>query len=414
MRVVIVCDPGHVDGGAPKVAIASARALAEAGMDVIYVCATGPVSADLSHPGITVHCLNFENVWKRSNALMAAAQGIWNRAAKTALEEILARLPRDETIVHFHQWTKAFSPSVLDSPSRFGLPSAVSLHDYFLACPNGAYYRFPQGVPCAVTPMSAACIASRCDSRSQLHKMVRVARQLVTNKALRRAASSLSVISVSSFAQNVIAGFIPLQHKRYVVRSPIEIVREAPVSVKDNCEFVFVGRMTEEKGVRQLAKAASRAGLPLTFAGDGPLRDEIENYKGAITCTGWVDAAALNKIMKRARALVFPSTWPETGGLVVLEAVAQGIPVIVSRRTAPSDLIADGENGYLIDPDDGAMLEARMRDLATGPAAERMGLEAYNRYWANPQTAEAHVSNLLLVYEDILREYRRAGVASAA
>jgi glycosyltransferase involved in cell wall biosynthesis len=414
MHVVIVCDPGYVDGGAPKVAIASARSLAEAGIDVTYVCAMGPVSADLSHPGIKVHCLNFETVWKRSNAVVAAAQGIWNRQAKAALEDILEPLRHQQTVVHFHQWTKAFSPSILMAPARFGLPAVVSLHDYFLACPNGAYYRFPQGVPCTQRPLSAGCLMSRCDRSSQLHKMVRVARQVGTARVLRRAASSLSVISVSSFAEGIIDAFIPREHKRYVVRSPVEILREAPVSVKDNSEFIFVGRMTEEKGVRQLANAARRTGLPLTFVGDGPLLDEIRSGKGTIHCTGWVDAGAMNQIMKRARALVFPSTWYETGGLVVLEAIARGIPVIVSRKTAPSDFIVDGENGYLIDPHDAAALDARMRDLAGGAEAERMGLEAYNRYWADPQTAAAHGANLLRVYDAILREHGGAVVASAA
>ena len=92
---------------------------------------------------------------------------------------------------------------------------------------------------------------------------------------------------------------------------------------------------------------------------------------------------------------------------MVLEAQARGIPVIVSRKTAPADRIRDGENGYLVDPDNEAMLDARMRDLA-GDSAERMGLEAYNRYWANPQTGQAHVSSLLAVYVSVLRLHDRS------
>ena len=86
------------------------------------------------------------------------------------MEAILRRLPRDETVVHFHQWTKSFSPSVLSVPSRLGMPALVSLHDYFLACPNGAYYRFSDRVPCSLTPMSIPCLAARCDSRSSLRR----------------------------------------------------------------------------------------------------------------------------------------------------------------------------------------------------------------------------------------------------
>jgi glycosyltransferase involved in cell wall biosynthesis len=374
----------------------------------------GPVAAPLIHPRIALHCLNFESVWNRSNPLMAAVQGIWNRRAKAALQDILASLRHEQPIVHFHQWTKAFSPSVLMAPAKFGMPSVVSLHDYFLACPNGAYYRFPQGVPCNKKPMSAGCIAARCDSRSHLHKMVRVARQIGTVRAMRRAASSLSVINVSSFAETITEPLIPKEHQRYLVRSPIEIARESPVAVKNNSEFIFVGRMTAEKGVRQLADAARRTGLPLTFVGDGPLLEEIRARTGPIKCTGWVDSKTVSEYMNRARALIFPSTWYEPGGLVALEALAHGIPIIVSRVTAPSDLVVDGENGFSIDPNDAAMLDARMRDLADSAKAERMGLDAFHRYWARPQTEDAHISSLLRVYQTILREHRGADAASAA
>jgi glycosyltransferase involved in cell wall biosynthesis len=414
MHLVFVCDPGFVDGGASKVAIFSARGLAERGIPVSYVCARGPISPLLSHPGIQVHCLNFESVWNETSPLTAAARGIWNGRARTALEDILDPLPRDQTIVHFHQWTKALSPSVLMAPEKYALPSVVSLHDYFLGCPNGAYYRFPEGTPCAKKPMSAGCIVSRCDSRSHLHKMIRVLRQIGTDMAVRRAGSSLSVINVSSFAGNVTEAFISKEHKRHLVLYPVEMAREDPVPVKDNSEFIFVGRLTKEKGVRQLAEAARRTGLPLTFVGDGPLTNEIRALGGNIKCTGWVDSKAVRAAMNRARALVFPSTWYETGGLVALDAIARGIPVIVSKVTAPSDLIEDGVNGYVIDPNDAGQLDMCLLALADGARAERMGKAAFARYWAKPQTADAHIANLITVYETILRERDSSSMARAS
>jgi glycosyltransferase involved in cell wall biosynthesis len=220
------------------------------------------------------------------------------------------------------------------------------------------------------------------------------------------------VINVSSFAAAVTDRLIAKEHKRHLVLYPVEIVREAPVAVKDNTEFIFVGRLTPEKGVRQLAQAARRTGLPLTFVGDGPLLEEIKALGGTIRCTGWVDSKTLGEITNRARALIFPSTWYETGGLVAMDAIARGIPVIVSNTTAASDLIVDGENGYVIDPNDPDRLDACMRALATGNGAERMGREAYERYWANPQTGEAHIANLINVYRTILAEHRPVTRAS--
>ncbi len=402
MQIVIVCDFGEVNGGAAKVAIMSARGLAEAGLSVIFVCAIGPISKLLDHPRIVVRCLDLASVWTIRNPLSAALQGIWNRHARRALEEILAPLPRDETIVHFHQWTKAMSPSVLLAPLRYGMKAAISLHDYFIACPNGAYYHYQRAIPCRLTPMSGACIAARCDRSSYAHKLVRVARQWATARALARGAAALSMISVSPFAEKVVDRFIPQQHARFVVTSPVQIAREKPVAVVDNTDLVFVGRLTEEKGVRTLAEIAHAARLPLVIVGEGPLLSELQQLGGSVRCTGWLDASGVNKILRRSRALIFPSSWYETGGLVVLEALAQGIPAIVARKTAPADVVADKVSGYVIDPADRAALLDRMRKLTETAVAARMGAEAYRRYWSTPRTLGAHTVDLLAVYRTIL------------
>ena len=411
MQIVIVCDFGDVNGGAARVAVTSARGLAEAEIAVTFVCAIAPLSPLLDHPRIAVRRLGIDSVWKMTNPLAAAAQGIWNRRARRALEAILDELPRDGTVVHFHQWSKALSPSVLMAPLRRGLPAVVSLHDYFIACPNGAYYNYPKATPCRLTPMSAACIAAQCDSRSYAHKLIRVLRQWATRWAVALAGASLSILSVSPFAQQVVDRFLPRQHARFVVRSPIEDARMPAVPVAGNTDFVFVGRLTEEKGVRLLAEVARDADLPLTIVGDGPLLEKLKKIGGRVRCTGWLEAPAVAEVLQRARALIFPSTWYETGGLVVLEALARGIPVIASRITAPIDFIADGVNGFVIEPGDRETMLDRMRKLADDSVAGRMGDEAYRRYWTDPQSIEAHTGNLMSVYRAVLSG-RKAGAAN--
>lgn len=113
MRVVIISDFGAVNGGAAKVAIESARGLAEAGVEVVYACAIGPVSERLDHPGITVARYPGEEVWQVGSRIAAARQGIWNAGAHEFLSALLARQPRGRTLVHLHQWTKAFSPAAI-------------------------------------------------------------------------------------------------------------------------------------------------------------------------------------------------------------------------------------------------------------------------------------------------------------
>src|SRR3546814_355534 len=85
----------------------------------------------------------------------------------------LATVDRRETVVHFHQWTKAFSPSVFAAVADRGIPAVVSMHDYFLACPNGAYFNFPRNAPCSLRPLSPACIRSE-EHTSELQSLMRI------------------------------------------------------------------------------------------------------------------------------------------------------------------------------------------------------------------------------------------------
>ncbi len=125
MRAVIISDFGSVNGGAAKVAIESARGLAGAGVEIVFACAIGPVSERLLHPLISVEQFAGEEIWQVGSKIAAARQGIWNARAYRFLSELLARQPRHDTLVHLHQWTKAFSPAAIAAAGESGLPVAI-------------------------------------------------------------------------------------------------------------------------------------------------------------------------------------------------------------------------------------------------------------------------------------------------
>jgi glycosyltransferase involved in cell wall biosynthesis len=100
---------------------------------------------------------------------------------------------------------------------------------------------------------------------------------------------------------------------------------------------------------------------------------------------------------------VFPSLWQETSGLAVLEALSKGVPVLCSRGTGAADWIEHGANGYLIETGDAAALQARLEQLRDDDdLAERMGRDAYERYWRDAPTVEKHAERLEACYRAIL------------
>lgn len=401
MRVVIVSDFGSVNGGAAKVAIESARGLAEAGVHVVFACAIGPVSERLAHPLISVERFAGEEIWQVGSKLAAARQGIWNTPAHDFLTALLARQPRGGTLVHLHQWTKAFSPAAIAAAAESGLPVAITMHDYFSFCPVGGYFDFRANAPCQQKPMSVGCVSASCDRASYVHKLVRVARQWRSDEAMRRLRAPLFV-HVSDFARRFAEPFLPQQARHVVVENMMEATKRAPAEVAKNRHALFLGRFTQEKAGDVLARAAGKAGMPVRFVGEGPLAGEIARINAQAELRDWVPAEHVFEEIAAARCLVLPSLWYEPGPLVIAEARSLGVPVVLSRTTGPASWIRDGEDGILVGAGDERELAQALEQLGDDAVAARMGAAAYRRYWDDPLTIQRHVGRLIEAYRPVL------------
>ncbi|QGF23913.1 glycosyltransferase [Raineyella fluvialis] len=117
---------------------------------------------------------------------------------------------------------------------------------------------------------------------------------------------------------------------------------------------VYVGRIAVEKKLDVLRSALERMpGVRLAVVGSGPARDQLEkDFAGTPTVfTGYMSGDELAAAYASADVFAFPST-TETLGLVALESMASGVPVVGARAGGIPDVIADGENGFLFTPGD--------------------------------------------------------------
>lgn len=149
-----------------------------------------------------------------------------------------------------------------------------------------------------------------------------------------------------------------------------------PINLRDNC-VGYVGRLTAEKGVMTFIEAISIISKKMTnfnFAiiGSGPLSEKIKkeiiknNLSGNVTLFGWVPHQELFDHFKKMRLFVLPSL---TEGLpnVVLEAIANGVPVLVNPVGALPDIIKDYDNGFLLKSTDPKILAAKIIELLGNP-----------------------------------------------
>ena len=402
MRIVILCDHAHINGGQAKVAIEAAKGLARRGHRVDFFAAVGPIDAGLTDAGVTVTLLGQDDVSSASSLTRFGVQWLWNAAAEKRLEELLSTCDPDETIVHVHGWSKALSPSIGWALRGARLPVVHTLHEYYLACPNGGFYDYHAARNCGLTAMSAACIAHNCDSRSYGRKLLRVGRHALMQYVSGLYDSARHVITLSQLQRDVVAPYLRKDAAYYQVDNPVDV---GPIGAKpDDAHlggFLFVGRLSSEKGPRYFAQAARIAGAQAVFVGDGPLRRPLEDEFPEARFTGWREPGEVRKLMRQARALIFPSVWYEGQPLTIYEALALGTPVIVSDLCAGREGVRDGETGLWFTSGDAEALARAIQRLGDDETARRMSRAAYERYWAAPMTLDRHLDATLAVYDQV-------------
>ncbi|MFR9795131.1 glycosyltransferase [Streptomyces sp. MS06] len=308
----------------------------------------------------------------------------WNPAVRA---ELAARLRDDRPdVVHVHNVFPLLSPAVLAACADAGVPAVATLHNYTQVCPPGTLQR--DGRPCTECVGSSPLPAVRhgCYRNSRL-ATVPLAVSLSVNR--RRWWTGVERFFCISAAQREVlvragmpAGRLALKHN--FVPEP-DVVRTGAGE-----HLLYLGRLAEAKGVRLLmaawdeVAAGGGVGVPLVVAGTGPLEGEVAAWAAGrddVRYVGLYDPAQCRQALARAVAVVAPSTWLEAFGLVVVEAMAAGVPAVAAGHGAFVELVEDGVTGLLHRPGEPASLASCLRRITAGRARNReMGVAARRRY----------------------------------
>jgi glycosyltransferase involved in cell wall biosynthesis len=127
--------------------------------------------------------------------------------------------------------------------------------------------------------------------------------------------------------------------------------------------LAFIGRISPEKRLDRAIEIAARSGMKLRIAAktDAADRDYMEQVirpmlrNSSAECIGEIGEKEKNDFLGKAYALLFPIDWPEPFGLVIIEAMACGTPIIAFRCGSVPELIEEGVTGYIVDDIEGAL-----------------------------------------------------------
>jgi glycosyltransferase involved in cell wall biosynthesis len=284
----------------------------------------------------------------------------------------------------------------------------ATVHNYRLLCAGGSFFR--EGRPCHDCLPSSHFPGVRhgCYRDSRLA----TAPVALANALHRRSWQGLDAVLVLSEAQRRLFRVAGFDAARVWVKPNFvpDVLTGPPLSTPGDT-FVYAGRLAATKGVGVIMKAwavlASR-GIepPLSIVGSGPLDDEVMRFAQmhrSVNVMGRVSPADCLEHIRRARAVLAPSTWEETFGLVVVEAMMLGRCAVATAIGSFPDLVCHGDDGLLVPPDDAeALADAVARLHHSEDMAQRLGAAARATYEQRFRP-EPNLELLESIYDSVLR-----------
>jgi glycosyltransferase involved in cell wall biosynthesis len=383
MRILLVHDFYQQPGGEDAVVRHEMALLQSKGHEVVL---------------FSVHNDDIKGILRKAVTAVLAVYNPWARRRLTAA---LAKTRPD--IVHVHNFFPQLSPSVFDACRAAGIPSLMTLHNFRILCPTSFLYHDTHLRERSLRHSCFWTVKQRVYRRSYIGTffvacMVEFHKRIGTwrNKVDR-------FIALTDFAkQKFIEGGLPPD--RISVKGNFISAPRATEEMGDRRRgALFVGRLSEEKGLTTLIDAWKGIDYPLRIVGDGPLREFCEKAQSEhVACLGRLSPEQVFDEMARAAFLVLPSVWYEMFPLSLAEALAAGLPVIASRLGGLSEMIEDKRTGLIFAAADAADLADKVRWAVAHPGRMREMGRSARAVYENRYTPEANYVDLITIYDDVI------------
>ena len=348
----------------------------------------------LQEAGHEVHVFE-TSVTGTLDALRAAPGAIWDAGRAAVIRRLIRRHRPD--VVHVHNLFPALSPAVIRAAAGEGVPVVMTLHNFRLMCLPATFLRDGRICEDCAGRLPWPGVVHGCYRGSRAQSAV-----LATSLALHRRLGTFErvrrFLAVSGFVRDkyIAAGFDP----SWIAVKP-NFAWPGPRREGPGGFFLFLGRLSPEKGVATLLRAWREDLGRLLVVGDGPEAPRLRRLApSGVEFVGAVPPEDARRFVADARAVLVPSIWYEAFPRVVVEAYAAGVPVVASRIGALPEVVEDGVTGLLVEPGDPVSWAAAIERMLDDGLSEHLGEGAY-RAWATRYTPEANLRRLEQIYAEV-------------
>lgn len=348
---------------------------------------------------------DFEGVF---NKIKLGIQLFYNTKSAYTLNKIVDSFKPD--IIHVHNFFYNASPSILFAANKKRIPIIVTLHNYRLICSGSLLMRdFKPCELCVGKKFPTAGIKYSCHRNSKLETAHLT---LVTgvHKLLDTWNTKVSrYIALTEFAKKkYINSSLNLDPNKVVVKAnSVNAVEPSGFHEREK-HFLFIGRLSQEKGIETLLAAFSGSQFSLEIIGDGPLRESVKQATSKnqnINYLGHKDNAFIISKLKKCNALIVPSIWYEGLPTTILEAFSTGTPVITSNIGNLNEIVSHGHNGLQFNPNSPEDLVKTIKDFSENRTQYKALYENARKTYIEKYSPEINYTNLVNIYTETIREY---------
>lgn len=371
--------------------------------------------AMLKHQGHDVKLFSVSNEQIKSfwQKLLVSFRLTYSAKYKKQLMRVMADFNPD--IVHVHNFFPLLTPSVFDACIDMNTPVVHTLHNYRLLCPSATLFVNGQCNEESIKKNAYAMVKHKAYKNSYVgtYILARAIERYKKEKLWFKKVDQFIAPSIAVKNIYVNAGF--LEEKITVKSNFIDLPKQAAVQApkleeKVNNQFVnkkyaiFLGRLVAEKGLRFLLDSWRETDIELRIYGDGPLAQFCQTYKQEnITFCGEVTSEEAMQALKKAQFLIMPVQWYEPFGLVVIESLSLGVPVIASNMGAMSEIITHGQNGLLFECNNIKDLQQQLDVLNCSSKIAQMRKNALISF-DKQYTATMNYPLLINIYNQCIKE----------
>jgi glycosyltransferase involved in cell wall biosynthesis len=344
-----------------------------------------------------------------------APKVVYNREAQKKLEALIQQ-ERPE-IAHVHNIYHYLTPAILHTLKRYNIPIVFKLSDYKVVCPNYKLYTKSDICTRCRGGKYYNVFFQRCLKDSSSASFLAMVEAYV-HKYLKSYNLVDRFLAPSEFMIDTCASFSIPREKMRLLRNVLNFSGYEPQWEKESF-FLYMGRVSEEKGLLTLLKAVrllhekdALHGHALSIAGIGPQVQDLKKYVEAHDLQDKVHFHGFVKkgteewkwLMSRARFSVLSSIWYDNSPIAISESMAFGTPVIVSDRGGTKEMIEDDKSGFVFAAGDERSLAEKMEMLLNDSQKVRefgeRGVERVQKI----NNEDAYYNTLMSYYEEAIQE----------